>query len=368
MLLYGHLQRLEISNYQTLMSFWAKKCPWKWSKLVWFKRRIPRHSFTAWMALKNGLKTLKKLKARGVVESDICVQCRNEPETEEHVLFDCTLAKELWLKLKRVMGYTRTAPTMEEELRWLLLLVQKDGVRLIFPAYIHWLWRARNMKIFEDKNLTADIVLHLVLNDVRVRMAANRYSMEDTQSRQYLEERWGINIEIKRKKLIGTKWNKPPIGVVKLNTDGSLSKDSKWGAVVWDHEGEALAAAHGISPYTLIDEIELDAVQQGLKVVKRHGFRELIINIDSATVVHYLRMEDPPWNVRHRVHRIKQDMEEMRMCLVEHYYREANSLADELASMEARERFEEIDINSMSVKCNEIISREKCDHMYERVV
>lgn len=65
-----------------------KKQPWPWSDLVWFKNRINRHSFVAWIALRNGLKTLSMLKKWGTVQSDVCVQCWREEETEEHLLYE----------------------------------------------------------------------------------------------------------------------------------------------------------------------------------------------------------------------------------------------------------------------------------------
>lgn len=59
----------------------STKAPWKWSSLVWFTARIPRHAFVAWLTLRGGLKTLKKLKDWNVVQSDVCVHCWHEQET-----------------------------------------------------------------------------------------------------------------------------------------------------------------------------------------------------------------------------------------------------------------------------------------------
>lgn len=55
---------------------------------------------------------------------------------------------------------------MEDKLSGLLQLmppkmVQREGVRLIFPAYVYWLWRARNLKIFEGKISTPETLFML---------------------------------------------------------------------------------------------------------------------------------------------------------------------------------------------------------------
>lgn len=61
-------------------------------------------------------------------------------------------------------------------------------------------------------------------------------------------------------------------------------------------------------------------------------------------------------------------MEEAATCVVEHCYRESNSLADELAKMDTGQRLVEIDVFFLSYKFNQIIEREKRENMYERVL
>lgn len=105
------------------------KTPWEWNRLVWVSARIPRHAFIAWLALRCGLKTLKKLKGWGVVDSDLCVHCWRDAETEEHFFFSCAMAKQIWRRLRQAMGYDQTvAATLELEVRWLL------GVQTIFKV------------------------------------------------------------------------------------------------------------------------------------------------------------------------------------------------------------------------------------------
>lgn len=60
---------------------------------MWFKARIPRYAFITWLALKHGIKTLSKLNVWGVVNSNICVYCWQCNESENHILYDCVIAK-----------------------------------------------------------------------------------------------------------------------------------------------------------------------------------------------------------------------------------------------------------------------------------
>lgn len=84
-----------------------KKAPWEWHSLVWHKNRIPKHAFISWMALKGGLKTLQKMKTWGVVQSETCVLCWGNMETEQHPFYDYLVAKTVWRGLKSNMEYGR---------------------------------------------------------------------------------------------------------------------------------------------------------------------------------------------------------------------------------------------------------------------
>lgn len=86
-----------------------------------------------------------------------------------------------------------------------------------------------------------------------------------------------------------------------------------------------------MSPWKVIDEIEMDVVEQGLKLVKKYGFHNMVINVDFTATIHHLKREEPPWNIRGKFRKIKSTMEKLHSCAHEHCYRETNFLVDELA-------------------------------------
>lgn len=50
-----------------------RKMEVEWPKIVWFKKRIPRHSFITWIAILGGIKIQDKLYSWGLINSCICV-------------------------------------------------------------------------------------------------------------------------------------------------------------------------------------------------------------------------------------------------------------------------------------------------------
>lgn len=147
--------------------------------------------------------------------------CWREAETEEHLFYKCAVARQLWKRLKVFMGQSRTAAaTMEMEMRWLKQThtnkVQHDGVRLVFAAFIYWLWRARNDKIFSGKASTVSSLYEQITSEVRMKLQAQQYQMMEGPERYTMENRWGIIIGVKRRIKERVRWIKPPEDMVKL--------------------------------------------------------------------------------------------------------------------------------------------------------
>lgn len=77
-----------------------------WSKMVWFKGRIPRFSFVAWMLCWKRLPTLDRLSRWGIVTRTQCYCCESRVETMDHLFFDCTRVICIWDAIKQLCGVT----------------------------------------------------------------------------------------------------------------------------------------------------------------------------------------------------------------------------------------------------------------------
>ncbi|CAA7026437.1 unnamed protein product [Microthlaspi erraticum] len=70
--------------------------PLGWTKTVWFKRRIPKHAFILWIALRNRLTTRDKLISWGMVVPSHCLLCGIGQETRDHIFFQCPYSSQVW--------------------------------------------------------------------------------------------------------------------------------------------------------------------------------------------------------------------------------------------------------------------------------
>lgn len=75
-------------------------------------------------------------------------------------------------------------------------------------------------------------------------------------------------------------------------------------------------AAHVTLFQTCIDEVEMDALEQGLIIACKYGSRSMIVNVDSSIAIHYVRMVKTQWHVSRRVKRIKSMMNSIQDCIL----------------------------------------------------
>ncbi|CAA7040906.1 unnamed protein product [Microthlaspi erraticum] len=67
-----------------------------WTETVWFKQRVPKHAFILWVTLRDRLTTRDKLRSWGINVPASCLLCGSNPETRDHLFFQCNFAAVIW--------------------------------------------------------------------------------------------------------------------------------------------------------------------------------------------------------------------------------------------------------------------------------
>ncbi|XP_021774608.1 uncharacterized protein LOC110738505 [Chenopodium quinoa] len=208
----------------------------------------------------------------GVVDFPWCVDC---PETVQHALFDCHTVRDLWVECDCVeMSIWPTG-------MFFLDLVESwsklDAKKVSRGAILMWnLWKRRNEMIFNGKE-----VYHPVFVERTLRLAAD--------CNTYMKK---IYRGVKRNPCRSPKvWKAPPEGTVKLNCDASLCDDG-WvgmGVIARDWKGDALfAAARRVRAHWPPIIGEGKAIALTMKLAKRFGLTEIIIESDSQVLINRL--------------------------------------------------------------------------------
>ncbi|KAL0006019.1 hypothetical protein SO802_013580 [Lithocarpus litseifolius] len=188
--------------------------------------------------------------------------------------------------------------------------------KIIFPMGLWHLWLARNNFLF--KKGVIDTMIHIKC----IKESAEFFSI-------------GAKVRCnKMKKVIRVAWEKPPLGWMKLNSDGSaLGNPGKagGGGLIRDHQGNwvrGYARAHGNSNSSLA---ELWALCDGLEIAKDLGLDKLIVEMDALSIVLLMNNDKANLLMEPLLSDCRKLLDAIPFKRVVHTFREANQCADMLA-------------------------------------
>lgn len=140
-----------------------------WASIVWSPTITLKHSFVFWLAVRDRLPTRDKL--HFVVTDSSCPSCGSHLETQDHLLFHCSLAQDVWRRVLNWLCIPNVFPTLKNLIRWTLKHARRRSTRtkfikVTFACTIYCLWISRNKKIFEDQVSIAQDVAHRIVTHV----------------------------------------------------------------------------------------------------------------------------------------------------------------------------------------------------------
>ncbi|CAN1154439.1 Putative ribonuclease H protein At1g65750, partial [Linum perenne] len=132
---------------------------WNW---LWRLKIPPKFIFFVWRASRNALATTRNLWIRQCAPNPKCPICHREEEDVIHCLFKCPIVADVWSGLGTRFHCPSARITVVEWLASCNIGTQnRDALKKIS---ITWnIWKARNEKVFKDKNITVEAISHLAL-------------------------------------------------------------------------------------------------------------------------------------------------------------------------------------------------------------
>lgn len=129
-------------------------------------------------------------------------------------------------------------------------------------------------------------------------------------------------------------WNKPQVGWVTINVDGSVAKESNiesacgvagCGGVIRDHYGHWISGSISKIGIYSIDEAETWGVYHALRLAVKLGYHRVVLECDSKTTID--RLKSPSRDIRgfnNLFDRCRALMSHFQTIEVHHVYREQN--------------------------------------------
>ena len=271
-----------------------------------------------WLCSHNSLPNSEILASRGLNLDSVCAIFHLEIESVDHLLRRCTVAQEFWCKLKVPR---ELLATFDQHVKmWLEVdcssRVVSEHLGIVFPMGIWHLWLARNR--FQFKTGVVDNLSHT-------------RCIKDSAEFFAIGSKDRCN---KMKKVIRVAWEKPPLGWLKLNTDGSALGNpgkAEGGGLIRDHQGNwirGFARAHGYSTSSLA---ELWALRDGLEIAKDLGINNLIVEMDTLSIVLLMNNTKANLLMEPLLSDYRKLLAEISNKRIVYTFREANQCADILA-------------------------------------
>ena len=131
---------------------------------VWRCRAPPACKFFTWLATRNRCWTANRLQRRQLPHPSACPFCDQLPETLDHLLLGCVLARQVWSKVMNTWSRPDWTPSADSKLvEWWTTLnpqnqFQKEAWTVI--TLVLWmLWKHRNDIVFNGASPSVDDLL-----------------------------------------------------------------------------------------------------------------------------------------------------------------------------------------------------------------
>ncbi|XP_021839141.1 uncharacterized protein [Spinacia oleracea] len=250
-------------NFDSLHSAWST---------IWGLEVSPKVRHFLWRMGTHSLPVRSLLKYRHLTEDALCPWCGLEEESMGHAIFSCPRVQELW-EVSQCLCLTKwkefeTMCDFIESWKGVDVKVQQRGATL---AWV--IWGERNYKVFQDKTTPNEVLINRVqrLVDEQGNYASRIYSRPACSVPRSANT-----------------WVAPPKGVIKLNVDVSLATEG-WigiGVVARDWMGKVqFAACRRCRAHWPVEIAEAKAVANAVKLGRRYGLEDVIIETDCQSVV-----------------------------------------------------------------------------------
>lgn len=150
---------------------------------IWSLNLPPKIRTFWWRIIHDGLPVAENLKRRNIKVDNSCQTCGECPETQNYMLFECRVTKEIWSLILTSFGKGRNVHTdTHENIKEMITLAKKDK-REHLNFYIGWkIWKMRNSLRFQQKREHIFKVIHDALRDLgQWEEANNQSNQEDRQ-------------------------------------------------------------------------------------------------------------------------------------------------------------------------------------------
>lgn len=279
----------------------------------------------------------------------VCPFCWNESASLNHCLWICPCVQRIWQYFSNLLDVNLSLASSVRsvcQVWWLTgpsavshanCSIVSTTLRHLMPCYILWiLWKNYNLLIHEGGNFSQACIIKEVKREFFTMSVVHPLRSSSSSDHRFIDSGLVASFAVPRpKKTLWIKWHCPPSGRLKLNSDASFSSVScGGGAVLRNSEGFLVAALLFPLSASCALQAEALALAFAMRWCDLVARKPTFIEVDSSVLVHLILHHEAsvPWKIRQSVNTIRHLLSSWSASL-SHSYREANQVADSLASI-----------------------------------
>ncbi|XP_062114406.1 uncharacterized protein LOC133825490 [Humulus lupulus] len=145
-----------------------------WSKVVWCRLNIPKHSFMMWLAVLKRLKTRDRLLRFQVIDNADCLLCSRNIESVDHLFFECPYSTDCLEKIKQWLNWSMRTTLLSRIIRWIgkakISKFKKNLFSAVIAALVYQIWHNRNCKLWLSTLESTDVAVLKTKDAVKYRI------------------------------------------------------------------------------------------------------------------------------------------------------------------------------------------------------
>ncbi|GKE55263.1 reverse transcriptase domain, reverse transcriptase zinc-binding domain protein [Tanacetum coccineum] len=156
------------------------------------------HAVNLWLVIKKRLKTQDLLRSWDIL-GNLAMNfplCASQPDSHEHLFFECTFSKQIWWHVKDLAGLSNLAPSLDLIINAITHIAKRRTTRsviakLVVAAAAYFIWQERNSRLFKKSKRSEDQLVECITSSVRLKLISCRFK----KSRDSLDlmRRWKIS-------------------------------------------------------------------------------------------------------------------------------------------------------------------------------
>lgn len=126
----------------------------------------PRALINLWLICHGKQPTKDRLSKFGMIQDTICSPCNTEPETMNHLFFNCSITHGIWTHILNCIEVIHDPNKWHTKIRWAIKYTNRKGwraklLKLALIKVTYGIWQLKNEKVF-DKHSHYNIIDRII--------------------------------------------------------------------------------------------------------------------------------------------------------------------------------------------------------------